>query len=210
MNSLEPGTSAAIAPAPTSSTGREVLSPADEARRSRLWTTALAGSAVAAIGAGVLLTMLYHSFTVAKPAAAATAGETNRPANASESKDRSLETMGSLTAAHLYQAFLNIGLLADAREKEVYTAAEAEKLLDSVTRMLDTVDHRLGQMLDGGLHEEDKEAVERARELGGLLRSQARELRTYWQTDDQEYADKFQKTRERSWTGIQALLGVDD
>jgi hypothetical protein len=209
MSSLEPGTSAAIAPAPRSSTGPDVR-PADEARRSRLWTTAMAGSAVAAIGAGVLLTMLYHSFAVAKPAAAATAGETKRPANANESKDRSLETMGSLTAAHLYQAFLNIGLLADAREKEVYTAAEAEKLLDSVTRMLDTVDRRLGQMLDNGLQDEDKEAVEHARALGGLLRTQARELRTYWQTDDQEYADKFQKTRQKSWTGIQALLGVDD
>jgi hypothetical protein len=172
--------------------------------------TATAGSVVAAIGAGVLLTILYHSLGDGKPAAAATTGETKRPVNVSENKNRSLETMGSLTAAHLYEAFLNIGLLADAREKEVYTAAEAEKLLDSVTRMLDAVDRRLGQMLDDGLHEEDKEAVEHARALGGLLRTQARELRTYWQTDDQAYAEKFQKTRQKSWTGIQALLGVDD
>ena len=87
-------------------------------------------------------------------------------------KDRSLESLGSLTAAHLYQCFLNIGLLADARESDVYTAAESEKLLDSVTRMLDSVDRRLGQLLSDGLKDEDKEAVENARQLGELLLAQ--------------------------------------
>jgi hypothetical protein len=211
MNALEPGPSVAPPPSPRSVTGPSPPGPTAEPGRSRLWTPALAGTVVLAIGGGVLLTMLYHSFANAKaPAAANSANEANRPANASEVKDRSLETMGSLTAAHLYQGFLNIGLLADARESEVYTEAEAEKLLDSVTRMLDTVDRRLARMLDDSMNEEDKEAVEHARQLGGLLRTQARELRAYWQTGDKEHADKFQKARQKSWSGIQAVLGIED
>jgi len=211
MNSLEPRSSVAIAPAPRSLTDPSPPGPTAEPGRSRLWTTALAGTVVLAIGGSVLLTMLYHSFSAAKPpAAAASTGEANRPANASEVKDRSLETMGNLTAAHLYQGYLNIGLLADARESEVYTAAEAEKLLDSVARMLDTVDRGLARMLEDCLKEEDKEAVEHARQLGGLLRTQARELRAYWQTGDKEHADKFQKARQESWSGIQAVLGIEE
>ena len=210
MNALEPGPSVAIPTSPRSLTGPSPQGPTAEPGRSRLWTPALAGTVVLAIGGSVLLTMLYHSFAAAKPLAAASAGEANRPANASEVKDRSLETMGSLTAAHLYQGFLNIGLLADARESEVYTAAEAEKLLDSVTRMLDTVDRHLARMLDDGLKEEDKEAIEHARQLGGLLRAQARELRAYWQTGDKDHADKFQKARQKSWSGIQTVLGIED
>jgi hypothetical protein len=136
--------------------------------------------------------------------------EANRPANASDVKDRSLETIGSLTAANLYQGFLNIGLLADARESEIYSLAEAEKLLDSVSRMLDTVDRRLARMLDDGLKDEDREAVEHARQLSGQLRTQARELRAYWKTGDKEHADKFQKARQQSWSGIQTVLGIED
>jgi hypothetical protein len=161
----------------------------------------------------VLLTLGYHSLLPAKPPAAApaaAAGEPSRPPNTAEVKDRSLETVGSLTAAHLYQGFLLIGLLADARERDVYTAAEAEKLLDSVVRMLDTVDHRLGQLLDGTLKDEDREAVEKARHLSDLLRSQARELRAYWHTGDRKHVEKFQKTRQESWAGIQTVLGVED
>ncbi len=157
-----------------------------------------AAAVVLAIGGGVLLTMGYHSFSAAKPPAAASTGEANRPENASESKERALETMGSLTAAHLYQCFLSIGLLADARESEVYTAAEAEKLLDSVTRMLDSVDRSLARMQDDMLKDEDKEAVAHARQLGSLLRTQARELRAYWQTGDKERADKLAARHGRS------------
>ena len=208
MNSLKPGPAVAIPPSPRNLTGHSP--PARDRPRSRLGTTALAGTAVLAIGGGVFLTMGYHSFSAVKPPAAASAGEANRPANPGESKDRSLETLGSLTAAHLYQCYLNIGLLADARESEVYTAAEAEKLLDSVTQMLDTVDRRLARMLDDGLKDEDKEAVEHARQLGDLLRTQARELRAYWQSGDKEHADKFQKARQESWSGIQSVLGIED
>jgi hypothetical protein len=152
--------------------------------------------------------MWQHSFSFASPRpAAAAVGEGTRPDGA---RDRALETMGTLTAAHLYQSFLNLGLLADAREREVYTEQEAEKLLDSVVRMIESVDRRLGQLSDDGFKEEDREAVEQARELSGLLRTQARELRAYWQTGDKKHADKFQQARQQSWSGIQAVLGVED
>jgi hypothetical protein len=211
MNSLESGHSLGLASSPRSSANPGPQGSTAKPERLQWRTMVMVATVSLAIVGGVLLTLLYHSFIGAKPqAAAVSAPKPSGPANAADAKDRSLESLGSLTAAHLYQCFLNIGLLADARESDVYTEAESEKLLASVTRMLDSVDRRLGQLLNDGLKDEDKEAVENARQLGELLLAQARELRAYWQTGDKEHADKFQKARQKSWTGIQAVLGIDE
>src|SRR5438552_14730240 len=53
------------------------------------------------------------------------------PRTASERRQL-LETVGTLTAAHCYQTYVNIGLLADARAKGTYADKDASKVLDSV------------------------------------------------------------------------------
>jgi hypothetical protein len=198
MQALDSGPSTEVAPEP---------GPATSPGLPR-WGTLAVICAVVLIS--VLLTITFHWAFLARQRAAASTNEASRPASASETKDHSLESLGSLTASHLYMVYLNIGLLADARESDVYTAADAEKVLGSVTRMLDTVDRRLAQLVADGLKDEDREAVENARHLGDLLRTQARELRAYWQTGDKEHADKFHKARQKSWSGIQEVLGIEE
>ncbi|TMQ30046.1 MAG: hypothetical protein E6K70_24810 [Planctomycetota bacterium] len=54
-----------------------------------------------------------------------------------------LETIGTLTSAHYYQTYLNIGLIADGKARGTYTEADAVKVLESVLSLLKSVDRKL-------------------------------------------------------------------
>jgi hypothetical protein len=121
-------------------------------------------------------------------------------------KEAPPETLDSLVGVHLYQSYLNIGVLADATEGEVYTALEAGKLLDRVTALMDRVDRQLGRLEETGKVTDGK-ALERGRRLTALLRSQASELRQYWATDGEEHARRYHKARAEAWAGITEWMG---
>src|SRR5262249_5340494 len=131
-------------------------------------------------------------------------------------RDALLEPLGGLAGTHLYQSYLNIGFLADATEGDVYTTAEAKKLLATVMGMMDKVDEQLGKLAGAGLAEEDQKRLARTRELSTLLRTQAKELRAYWDTPDKDkiikadHEKKYHKAREDAWSGIRDLLGIEE
>lgn len=126
------------------------------------------------------------------------------------SNDRLLGALGGLSAAHLYQTYLNIGMLADGVEGDIYSAEEGQKLLDTVIAMMETADNQLISVHGSNLKPEDQQALEHTRHLAALLQVQARELRSYWQTGEKDHATKFQKTREAAWAGIKELLDIKD
>src|SRR5437588_316474 len=84
-----------------------------------------------------------------------------------------LPLLGGLTAAHLYHTYLNLGLLADAVEKEVYTTAQGKKLLDEINGLVDTVERQLAQLPPAVLKPEERKALERVRTITAQLRTQA-------------------------------------
>ncbi len=86
---------------------------------------------------------------------------TQQPSAANTPDDRLLSALGGLSAAHLYQTYLNIGMLADGVEGEVYTAEEGLKLLDTVTAMIATVDAQLARLRSANLKAEDQQALDR-------------------------------------------------
>ncbi|HZT78617.1 MAG TPA: hypothetical protein VFA26_00225 [Gemmataceae bacterium] len=121
-----------------------------------------------------------------------------------------LTALGSLLGAHLYQSYLNIGLLADGVEGEVYTVADAEKMLDAVADLMRKVDGQLTKLAGAGLKDEDRKTLEQNRKLVALLQNQAQELRDYWKTNDKEHSAQFQKLRGEAWAGIKDLLEIED
>ena len=127
-----------------------------------------------------------------------------------------LQTLGSLTAAHLYQTYLNLGLLADAAEKGVYNDADARKMLAMLTALIETVDQQLVKFARGGMEPDDRRKLERVRGLTALLRTQASELRAYWDTPatdkegKKEHETKFHQAREESWIGVKEMLGIQE
>jgi hypothetical protein len=121
-------------------------------------------------------------------------------------RDGVLQVLGGLTAAHLYQSYLNIGLLADSQENDLYSAAEATELLTKITAVMDKVDEQLAELARTRLEPEDETALARTRELTALLRRQAQALRTYWATGAKEDSDRYHQTRAQAWAGINEAL----
>jgi hypothetical protein len=119
-----------------------------------------------------------------------------------------LETIGTLTASHCYQTYLNIGLIADGKSKGNYSEKDAYKVLDSVLSLLDTVDRKLGQLAKLDLEKEDRTSLEQMRKLSALLRQQGKVLQTYWESGRDDDAAKYEDVRKDSWAVIGKLLGI--
>ncbi|MCI0456665.1 MAG: hypothetical protein L0Z62_06760 [Gemmataceae bacterium] len=124
-------------------------------------------------------------------------------------QERFLQALGGLSAAHVYQSYLNIGLLADGVESEAHTKAEAEQMLATVAAMIDLVDRQLDKVGELGLEADDQQSVERIQELTVLLRRQASALRSYWASGDEEHITRYHEARETTWNTLSKLLGID-
>jgi hypothetical protein len=120
-----------------------------------------------------------------------------------------LEALGSLSATHLYQSHLNIGLLADAVESGTYTSAEAEESLKPVLDMMKLVETRLTSVARSELDAEDRRSIQQIQAVSALLRLQADALRAYWATGEKQQADDFQQARQASWQGVSKVMGLD-
>jgi hypothetical protein len=120
-----------------------------------------------------------------------------------------LSALGSLTGAHLYQSYLNIGLLADGVEGEVYTPDQARKLLATVAGLMDAVERQLARLPSAGLGPAERRHIARTSDVLALLRTQAKELRAYWDSGKKEHAAAFHEARARAWSGIKDLLALE-
>lgn len=131
-------------------------------------------------------------------------------------REELLDAVGSLLGTHLHQGYLNIGLLADAQENDVYEAGDAKKVLSNVLALLDNVDQHIARLSKSSLDDEDRKKLAQATALAVLLRLQAKELAAYWDTPDKDkdvkknHETKYLKAREQAWTGIKELLEIKE
>lgn len=133
------------------------------------------------------------------------------PGTAKEKSERSslLEAVGSLAASQLYQAYLNIGFLADGKAEGTYEEKEARQLLGSVLGLLDTLDQQMTKVGKLDLDKEDKAALEEISRLSTLLRRQGEELQAFWKSGDKERGARYERARQQAWEGIRALLQLE-
>jgi hypothetical protein len=126
-------------------------------------------------------------------------------------KDNSalLETIGTMGASHLYQTYLNVGLLADGRAEGIYDTATAQQVLGTLLGLVDAVDKQLDQLAKSNLSREDKQALEQITKQSALLRQMAAALEAFWKSNKKEDGAKYEKLRQQSWAGVQKLLGLD-
>jgi hypothetical protein len=120
--------------------------------------------------------------------------------------DAVLSLVGGLTTAHLYQSYLNIGLTADAVARDVYKIEEGKELLDGVSRMMDVVERQLAQLPESELQPEERRHLDKVRRLLSLLRSAVKELKSFWDTGDEDYVRRFQKLRKDVQQELDKLL----
>jgi hypothetical protein len=124
-------------------------------------------------------------------------------------RERFLAALGMLSAAQVYQTYLNIGLLADGVESEAYTKAQAEEMLATVVGLLDQGDRQLDAIRQTDLDADDRQNVQRIQGLTVLLRRQASALRAYWATGDREQITRYHQARESTWKSLSDALGID-
>jgi hypothetical protein len=186
---------------PVSAPYRPGLKPAVPPRRSRRWALALCGVGAVLLLAGVAGGVIWVNRANAESSSGTTEAEAP-PAR----PERFLETVGSLSAGHLYQSFLNIGLLADCVENETYTPEQAEKMLRTVLRLIDLQDHQLFMLKESGLDGEDSQTADRIRSVADALRSLANTLQAYWETGDEADLQQYLAEREDVRTGLLDLL----
>jgi hypothetical protein len=127
---------------------------------------------------------------------------------ATAQKEVFLEALGSLSAAHLFQTYLNIGLLADGVESEAYTPAQAEETLLSINEMMDQAETQLEKLTKLGLDAEDNAALEQIRTVAALLRLQSKCLKDYWRSGDMSQAKQYHEARQAAWKGLTKVLQV--
>ncbi len=135
----------------------------------------------------------------AKSAGAPSAGQERR---------RLLEAVGVLTAAHCYQTYFSLGLIADGKDKGVYSGKEAYKLLNSVLALVDSVDQKLAGLNRIDLDKEDQESLEQMRVLSSLLRQQGNALAGFWDSGKEEDAARYESVRKDAWAAISRLTGA--
>lgn len=133
---------------------------------------------------------------------------TQEPEKPETAHDRFMSALGNLTGIHLYQAYLNIGLLADCTEGEVYTTDEAQKWLERTVAQLEAVDKQLDALAKSDLDGEEKQGIEKCRQASALLRTQAMELREYWKNSDKDQAMRYHKARDNAWAGVSDVLQI--
>jgi hypothetical protein len=124
-------------------------------------------------------------------------------------KAQLLEALGSLSASHLYQSYLNIGMLGDAVEKGGCSLAQANDMLATVVDLMQAVDQQLDKVASAGLSDEDAADVEQIQQLSVLLKMQVASLRVYWLTHDSQDAKRYQEAREKSWAALSDVLGLE-
>jgi len=117
------------------------------------------------------------------------------------------ETVGLLAGLQLYQTYLNIGLLADARAEGLYEASELAQLLGSVVVPLDTVDQQLAKVAAlKGLSKDDSAALTRMRKIAAHLRQQGKSLQNFWDTGVETHGKRYEDSRQAAWKELDDLL----
>lgn len=132
-----------------------------------------------------------------------------KPTSELGQKEAFLEALGGLSAAHLYQSYLNIGLLADGVESKAYTMDEAKNTLGVIANFMDLVDAKLCKLSEANLDADDRESLQRVKTVTELLRLQVQTLRAYWASGDEAQASQYHEARKSAWTGLSKVLGLD-
>jgi hypothetical protein len=130
------------------------------------------------------------------------------PAAKATDRQQLLETIGALTAAHAFQTYLNLGLIADGKAKGTYSDRDARKLLDSVMDLQNAVDKKLAAVAKIDLDKEDRASLEDMRTVSDLLWKQRKELEAFWESGKPEDQDRYENVRKDSWAALSRLTGA--
>jgi hypothetical protein len=175
------------------------------------WTAGVCAGLLVAVGGSAFFRSNRTETKVAPKPAAVVPTEPvvePAPARATQERDLLLETIGSLTSAHYFQTYLNIGFVADGKANGTYTEKDARRVLDSIVSLVNSLDRKLEGLDKIELSKDDRDRLEQLRAVSALLRQQGKELQLFWETGKAENADKYEALRKTAWATISKLMGI--
>ena len=85
---------------------------------------------------------------------------------------------------------------------------DARKVLDTVLKLLDTVDRKLDALNKSDLEKSDRESLEQLGVLSTLLRQQGEQLQASWASGKEDDAARYEDARKDSWAVISKVMGI--
>lgn len=154
--------------------------------------------------ASLLASLLALTFCI--PFSAAAAEEKEKKDDGDDTA--LLQAVGGLSAAFVYQTQQSIGMLHDAKEKELYTEKQCEQMLQITINLIGVVDKQLTALGKTDLEEADKKSVAQFHTINKLLQRQGEALKSYWEADEDEHKEKYLDYRKKSEAKINEALGI--
>lgn len=130
------------------------------------------------------------------------------PARAAANEDLLPESVGTFSAAYLYQTYLGLVMLAEAKARDTFNEKTAADYLQTTVNLLELTDGQLAKLLKTDLSKERKDFLIKLQVAGGLLKKQAGLLKTYWSSREAKDLEKLDDARKDSWAKIGEVLGI--
>lgn len=117
----------------------------------------------------------------------------------SDDTSASLTTLGVVSTAYFYQAHLTIGLLADAREKGLYSREKCSQLQQVNIQLLDLTQKQFNDLAKKEeLSANDAKAIKEFGRLSELLRKEAQAIDTYWKSESDQDFKKYTAAHDQA------------
>ncbi len=131
---------------------------------------------------------------------------------AQTSNELLLETLGATSAGFIYNTYLAIGSIGDAYENGNTSAEDVKALMEEQVGLLRNLEESYSNLLSSGeiTNQSDKDYIIELRETFSTLRMQADALITYAMEGGVPNADRFQEHRNKAWSLISDLMGLDE
>lgn len=121
-----------------------------------------------------------------------------------------LESIGTLSSAYIYNAFMVIGSVSDASVDKVYTDSLATAVLLEQQGMLDVVSESLSKLVKEKALKDinDINYVNTLSPLLKGLKAQAQAYIDFLKTKSTVHTTEFTRLRKSNWKSICAILGI--
>jgi hypothetical protein len=122
--------------------------------------------------------------------------------------DAKLLLIGSLASSHVYTTHGYIGVVADNAQKELYTPARVDELMQEVTVLADSLAAQLKALKKSDLTPEDAKVVQEIIDIYALLKQESDALRVYAKDKTEAHGNEFHRVRAAAWTRVAKLLEI--
>ena len=154
------------------------------------------------VAVGLLAGGLWTLPTVSRSQEPASETKPENPA------DAKLLLIGSLASSHVYTTHGYIGVVADNAQKELYTPARVDELMQEITVLADSLTAQLKSLKKSDLTPEDAKAVQEIIDIYALLKQESDALRAYAKDKTEAHGNEFHRVRAAAWTRVAKLLEI--